>query len=298
MLAASLLAFFGVHAATSNHNKPLNYQGRLTNSSYVPVTDGSYSMKFKIYDSASGGSCLWATGGGSDSANCSAPSSVAVSVSRGLFNVLLGDTTISNMPAMDLDFNTASYYIGVTVGSDSEMTPRQRIGASPYAYNAEQLNGLTSASFLQVGGTSGGQTTYGGSASGENLTLSSTSNSTKGKINFGSNTAYDEANVRLGLGTATPTNILSFGNTGAQTIWIENSATDVVGRALNVNAGSTIAGTSTSDVAGGNLVLASGAGTGNSTPIWSSNRSRQGAHQKIWASSCTQYWDAYLFAVL
>ena len=204
MLAFSLLAFFGVHAATSTRNKPLNYQGRLTNSSYVPVTDGSYNMKFKIYDSASGGSCLWATGSSTGSANCSAVGAVSVSVSRGLFNTLLGDTTVTNMPAMVLDFNSASYYVGVSVGSDAEMTPRQRIGGSPYSYNADELDGLDSTAFLQVGGTAGGQTTYGGSASGENLTLSSTSNSTKGKINLGANSAYDEVNKRLGIGTSTP----------------------------------------------------------------------------------------------
>lgn len=66
----------------------------------------------------------------------------------------------------------------------------------------------------------------------------------------------------LGLFTTTPTNALSFGNGAAREVWIENSATDVVGRALTVAAGSTVAGTSTSNVVGGNLVLQSGLGTG------------------------------------
>jgi excisionase family DNA binding protein len=67
---------------------------------------------------------------------------------------------------------------------------------------------------------------------------------------------------KVGIGTTSPTNILSLGNAAAQKFWIENSATDVVGRALTIAAGGTIAGTSTDDVAGGNLILQSGLGTG------------------------------------
>ena len=57
-------------------------------------------------------------------------------------------------------------------------------------------------------GVSGGQTAIGGTASGNNLTLSSTSNGTKGKILFGTSGAYDEANGRLGIGTTAPETIL------------------------------------------------------------------------------------------
>jgi len=69
-------------------------------------------------------------------------------------------------------------------------------------------------------------------------------------------------NGNIGIGTSSPTNILSLGNTQAQKLWIENTVTDVVGRALTVAAGSTVAGTSVSDVTGGNLILQSGLGTG------------------------------------
>lgn len=56
-------------------------------------------------------------------------------------------------------------------------------------------------------GVSGGQSVIGGSAASNNLTLSSTSNATKGKILFGTS-AYDEANNRLGLATASPATTL------------------------------------------------------------------------------------------
>ena len=68
--------------------------------------------------------------------------------------------------------------------------------------------------------------------------------------------------TNVGIGTTSPTNIISLGNGAARKFWIENSATDVVGRALTVSAGGTVAGTSVSDVTGGNLILQAGLGTG------------------------------------
>jgi len=52
-------------------------------------------------------------------------------------------------------------------------------------------------------GVSGGQSVIGGTASGENLTLSSTSNATKGDLRFGTS-VYKEVNNRLGIGTTAP----------------------------------------------------------------------------------------------
>lgn len=56
-------------------------------------------------------------------------------------------------------------------------------------------------------GVLGGQSVIGGTASGNNLILSSTANATKGKIEFGTS-AYNEATNALGLGTASPTSFL------------------------------------------------------------------------------------------
>ncbi len=53
-----------------------------------------------------------------------------------------------------------------------------------------------------------GYTLYGNDGTSESLTLSSTSDTTKGLIKFGIYSAYDETNKRLGIGTTTPTNAL------------------------------------------------------------------------------------------
>lgn len=65
--------------------------------------------------------------------------------------------------------------------------------------------------YALLAGRSGGQTLIGGTASGNNLTLQSTSNATRGKILFGSGgtTVYDEVNDRFGIRTATPGTPLS-----------------------------------------------------------------------------------------
>lgn len=69
-------------------------------------------------------------------------------------------------------------------------------------YTESEVDTLLS-SYALLAGRSGGQTLIGGTASGDDLTLQSTSNSTKGSILFGTS-AYDEVNNRLGIGIASP----------------------------------------------------------------------------------------------
>ena len=60
-------------------------------------------------------------------------------------------------------------------------------------------------------------TIYGSSSSGGSLTLRSTSNATRGLINLGSYSAYDDVNGRLGIGTTSPTALLEVGTTTSGT---------------------------------------------------------------------------------
>lgn len=62
--------------------------------------------------------------------------------------------------------------------------------------------------YALLAGRSGGQSLTGGTAASNNLTLSSTSSVTKGKINLGASAAFDEANTRLGVGSASPESLL------------------------------------------------------------------------------------------
>ena len=99
------------------------YQGRLANASGSPVT-GTYNMLFRLYNASSGGTPLWEEYWmGSNS----------VSVSNGLFNVMLGSLTA--IPQSVITGNN-TLWLGVTVGTDSEMTPRMQLGSAPFAMQA------------------------------------------------------------------------------------------------------------------------------------------------------------------
>ena len=130
----------GFVLAATGINKQIPYQGVLQDSAGANVSDGSYDMVFRIYDASTSGTTLW-TG------TYTAANGNAVSVSSGLFRVLLGSGTGNTMT---LDFTDDTYWLGVTVGSDSEMTPRQRIGATGYAFNADTIDGAHASSFLTL----------------------------------------------------------------------------------------------------------------------------------------------------
>ena len=117
----------------------LNYQGLLNDKDGNRVPDGTYHMTFSIYDSAADGIQLW-------------PEAQDVDVSGGLFNVLLGGV---NPIPLDVFQGGANRWLGVKVGSDAEMTPRQRIVSVAYAYvadDADTLDGNDSADFVAVAG--------------------------------------------------------------------------------------------------------------------------------------------------
>lgn len=99
----------------------IHYEGYLSNEQGIALADGNYGVKFKIYDTATGGTALWTE-------NWS-----ALTVTKGHFRVLLG----TQSPLTSAFFQQfPSTYLGITVGTDNEMLPRQRIASVPYALSA------------------------------------------------------------------------------------------------------------------------------------------------------------------
>lgn len=116
---ATLLAL-GLFACSTAFAVPnvLQYQGRLTDSAGNPLS-GSQTIVFKLYSVATGGTASWTE-------------TQTVTAANGLFNVALGSVTA--FPAGL--FSGADLYLGITVGTDAEMTPRQRITSVAYAQRA------------------------------------------------------------------------------------------------------------------------------------------------------------------
>lgn len=110
----------------------VRYQGVLKEAG-VPVADGQHDVVFRIYDSATGGTVLWTGTHTVDNGN-------PVQTVDGIFSVLLGSGDGNDLP--DDLFTNSQTYLGVTVGSDTEMVPRQQTGAAPYALNAKKIDGV------------------------------------------------------------------------------------------------------------------------------------------------------------
>jgi len=98
----------------------ISYQGKLMQPNGAPVPDGTKSMQFAIYDVPTGGTPLWSE------------INPSVQVKGGLFATMLG--SVVNLPANI--FDSPDRWFGVKVGTDPEMTPRQRVASSAFAFRA------------------------------------------------------------------------------------------------------------------------------------------------------------------
>ncbi len=191
----------------------INYQGRLTDAGGNPVADGNYSIVFRIYDAASGGTSKWTE-------------TQSVSTAGGFFAVLLG--TLS--PLTDTIFTSATRYLSVKVGTDPELTPRTRLLTVPFADRVSTVDGSSGGSisgnlnlnnstattgnilkegvsFIQNFGTS--NTAIGLNAG--NLTMSGTENTMTGRNALHSNTSGNW-NTSTGF-NALSSNTVGHGNT-------------------------------------------------------------------------------------
>lgn len=117
----------------------ISYQGVLRNStSGLIVSDGNYNMTFKIYSVASAGTEIWSE------------TQTAVAVSNGIFAVELGSVTpITTITSAQ--FN-AQLYLGITIASGSEMSPRVVLNMTPYSYNANAISGVDISSTAPTNG--------------------------------------------------------------------------------------------------------------------------------------------------
>jgi hypothetical protein len=116
-LAAVLpvLAALATPAARADVPPLLTHQGRLLDAGGQPIT-GKQVLIYKIYDTATAGKDLWTE-------------TLTVDFDQGYFSVALGAVT----PISDGLLAGGTRYLGIQVGADGEMTPREALGSVPYA---------------------------------------------------------------------------------------------------------------------------------------------------------------------
>ena len=119
----------------------INYQGTLTNKDGTKA-NGSVNVMFNVYSTATGAGPLW-TENWSSAATPSNP----VIVTNGNFNVMLG-ALFPFPPTFFSDHSKT--YLGIKVGTDSEMLPRQQFASVGYSFAAG--NGIPKGGIIMWSG--------------------------------------------------------------------------------------------------------------------------------------------------
>jgi len=131
----------------------LNYQGRVAVGTVN--FDGSGTFKFALVNT-DGSTTYWSNDGSSASGN-EPTTAVTLTVTKGLYNVLLGDTTLTNMTAIpasvftNADVRLRVWFNDGTHGSQL-LTPDQRLAAVGYALMAGSVpSGAITSSMIATG---------------------------------------------------------------------------------------------------------------------------------------------------
>ena len=119
LLLAAVLWCSSIFAAVPHQ---INYQGYLTATGGTPV-NATVAMVLNLYNVDTGGATLYTE-------------TQTVTVTNGVFNVVIGSVT-----PLPLPFDVP-YWLGVKVGTDAEMAPRQPVAASAYAIRSATTEAL------------------------------------------------------------------------------------------------------------------------------------------------------------
>jgi hypothetical protein len=112
----------------------LTQQGRLFDTAGNPES-GTMSIHFALYAAATGGASIWSE-------------TQSVTLDSGYFSTQLGESTTLPTSA----FDGSELFVGVTVGTDAEMTPREPVVSVPYALVAENAIGDIAPHSVSVAG--------------------------------------------------------------------------------------------------------------------------------------------------
>ena len=126
------LCLLGLVASPARADVPnsISLQGRLTDAGGTVLSDGNYSIRFRVYTDSLAGIVLW------ESTN-------NVPVSGGVFSTAL------DIP--DSVFNDPNRWLGISVDLNPEMSPRPRLTSVGYAHRSGQWTSLGNNVYRTVG---------------------------------------------------------------------------------------------------------------------------------------------------
>lgn len=119
MLSIMLLMMIIVASSMAQIPRLVSFQGVLSDTLGNPKPDGSYSITFRLYNVASGGSALWTE-------------AKTLQVKGGLFSTNLGDQVV--FPA-SLTFGT-SYWLSIQIAAQPVLSPRILLTPAGYSLHA------------------------------------------------------------------------------------------------------------------------------------------------------------------
>lgn len=244
----------------------ISYQGRVADASGVLIGDTApvnRKVTLRLYDSAAATTSLYTE-------------EQTVTINKGVFSVLLGQglqVGSEPRPAISSVFNGSERFLGVTVddggpAADPEITPRQQIVSTAYAFTAR--NAEVAGSVQQASGTSNmnGLTV-------NNFTVNGLSKITESNVlEFGVGKTKADAAGQIGYQSMTSgLDIVGAGETAAERkitmhaqggtdfigpVNVTTGALNVGGSGVNVTAGGLRVNSGSLDVSGGLRIIGSG----------------------------------------
>ena len=256
----------GVQAATSS---TLNFQARLLSNTGALVADGTYNIEFNLYTVSAGGTTQWTETHTNSGTN-------PITLKYGYLSVNLGDSTTGTVFPSTINWDqeqwlgmtvrgTGSCAFGACTPTDSEMSPRFKLTAVPYAFKAGTALGVSSNPTSTASTNSNTVAITTGNATGTtsnsgNLTLDTgTATQTTGTITLGATSASALTLGRSGLTTT---------NAGALTVaqlLTGQLGLTVTGAAVSLNDSSNFATSINGGTSSGNVTINGGTSTGTTT---------------------------------
>jgi hypothetical protein len=95
----------------------ISFQSMVKNADGTTISDGEYSITFKIFNAETGGTSLWTE-------------TQTLQAANGYISAALGSSTSLNLSFED------QYWIGIRIEGEDELMPRIQLSVSPYAFYA------------------------------------------------------------------------------------------------------------------------------------------------------------------